>query len=102
MRLFDPFNMMRPALEAATILAESNVVIGLRVTGMMGLWPMAPAETSRMMTEKLQAGVDSGHAALWAGMAGGSLSHVAMAAMAPVRHKTRSNAKRLQRNLAGA
>ncbi len=99
MRMFDPFGLIGPALEAAEILAESQVVIGLRLAGMAGFWPMGQAETKRMVTEKMQASLDSGHAALRAGMSGASPAQVAMAAMAPVRSKTRSNAKRLQRKV---
>ena len=101
MRMFDPFDLLRPALEAAEIMAESQLVIGLRLAGMAGFWPMAKAENARMLNEKLQAGLDVGHAALLAGMSGASPSQVAMAAMAPVRRKTRANAKRLQRHASG-
>jgi hypothetical protein len=100
MRFFDPFNLMRPAMEATSIMAESNVVIGLRVAGMAGFWPMGQAETTRMVSEKMAAGVDSAHAMLKSGMAGGSLSDMAMAAMKPVRQKTKSNARRLTRKAA--
>lgn len=101
MRMFDPFDLLRPALEAAEIIAESQVIIGLRLAGMAGFWPMAKAENARMLSEKLQASLDVGHAALKAGMLGASPSQVAMAAMAPVRRTTRANAKRLQRKVSG-
>ncbi len=101
MRLFDPFDLVRPAFEAIDILVESQIVIGLRLTGMAGFWPMAKGETARMVNEKLQAGMDMGHAMLNAGMAGATPSQMAMAAMAPVRRKTKSNAKRLQRKVSG-
>ena len=101
MKLMTPFDFMAPMLEASRIMAESQMVIGMRLAGMAGLWPMAPSETNRMMSEKLSAGLDSAHAALRSGMAGGSISDVAMAAMKPVRAKTRANAKRLQRKVTG-
>jgi hypothetical protein len=100
MRFFDPFNLMRPAMEASSIMAESQLVIGLRVAGMAGFWPMGKAETNRMVSEKMAAGVDSAQAMLRSGMAGGSLSDMAMAAMKPVRQKTKSNARRLTRKAA--
>ena len=62
---------------------------------------MAKSETYRMLAEKLSAGMDSAHAALRSGMAGGNLSEMAMAAMQPVRAKTRANAKRLQGKVTG-
>ena len=101
MKLMTPFDFMAPALEASHIMAESQMVIGMRLAGMAGLWPMAKSETERMLAEKLAAGMDSAHAALRSGMAGGNISEMAMAAMKPVRAKTRANAKRLQRNVTG-
>lgn len=101
MKLMTPFDFMAPAFEASQIIAESQMVIGMRLAGMVGLWPMAKSETDRMVAEKLSAGMDSAHAALRTGMAGGNLSEMAMAAMQPVRAKTRANAKRLQRKVTG-
>ena len=99
MKLMTPMDFLAPALEASRILAESQLVIGMRLAGMAGLWPMAHSETERMLAEKVSAGVESAHAALRTGMAGGSLSEMAMAAMQPVRAKTRANAQRLQRKV---
>ncbi len=101
MKLMTPMDFIAPALEASHIMAESQMVIGLRLAGMAGLWPMAKAETDQMLAEKLSAGMDSAHAALRSGMAGGNISEVAMAAMQPVRATTRANAKRLQSNMTG-
>lgn len=101
MRLVTPFDFLAPALEASTLLAEAQMVIGLRLAGLAGLWPMGQAETQRMLSEKLSAGLESAHAALRAGMAGDSLPDVAMAAMKPLRQKTKSNARRLRRKATG-
>ncbi len=101
MKLMTPFDFMAPALEASHIMAESHAVNGMRLAGMAGLWPMAKSETDRMLAEKLSAGMDSAHAALRTGMAGGNLSDMAMAAMKPVRATTRANAKRLQHKVTG-
>ena len=101
MKLMTPYDFMAPMLEASQIMAELQVVIGMRLAGMAGLWPMAKSETERMLAEKLSAGMDSAHAALRSGMAGGNISEVALAAMKPVRAKTRANAKRLQRKVSG-
>jgi hypothetical protein len=102
MRFFDPFDLMSPTMVAAEILAQSQVVIGLRLAGMAGFWPMAKAENARMVSEKLQASIDMGHAAMTASLSGASPSQMAMAVMAPMQRKTRSNAKRLQRKASGA
>ena len=101
MRLLSPFDFIRPAMEASQIMAESHMVIGLRLAGLAGFWPMGQAETNRMMSEKVSASIDSAGAALKSGMAGDSLPDMAMAAMKPYRHKTKSNARRLQRKVAG-
>jgi hypothetical protein len=101
MRMFDPFGLLAPMLEASKMMAEAQVVIGLRVAGMAGLWPMAETEANRMVEEKLHAGMDAAQAMLRAGMAGQSPSAVAMAAMKPLRHKTKANARRLQRQAGG-
>jgi hypothetical protein len=99
--MFDPFGLMAPLMEASQMMAEAQLVIGLRVAGMAGLWPMAEAETDRMVEEKLHAGIDAAQAMMRSGMAGESLGAVAMAGMKPLRHKTRANAKRLQRQARG-
>lgn len=101
MRFLTPFDFIRPALEAAQIMAESHLVIGLRLAGMAGLWPMGQAETNRMVSEKLTTGMDAAGAAMKSGMAGDSLPDMAMAAMKPYRHKTKSNARRLSRKATG-
>ena len=102
MRFLTPFDFLRPALEASQIMADSQLVIGLRLAGMAGFWPMGQAETERMVSEKLAAGIDAAGAALKSGMAGDALPDIAMAALKPYRHKTKSNARRLLRKSTGA
>lgn len=91
----NPFDILRASIEATRIMAESQLVIGLRLAGMAGFWPMGQAETGRMLSEKIAAGQLAGQAALRAGMAGGSLPQIALAAMQPVGRRTRANARRL-------
>lgn len=93
----NPFDIWRASVEATRIMAESQLVIGLRLAGMAGLWPMGQAETGRMVAEKLAASQQARVAALKAGMAGGSLPQIALAAMKPVGRRTRANARRLTR-----
>lgn len=97
----NPFDFWRASLEATRIMAESQVVIGLRLAGMAGFWPMGQAETGLMVQEKLRAGLQSGEAAMRAGFAGGSLPEIALAAMKPVGKRTRSNVRRLVRKANG-
>lgn len=95
----NPFDIWRASLEAARISAESHLVIGLRLAGLAGFWPMDPSEAVRMVSEKLAASRKAGEAALSVGLAGGSLAQVALAAMHPVGRKTRANARRLIRTV---
>lgn len=97
----NPFDLWRASLEAGRIAAEAQVVMGLRLAGMAGFWPMGQAETGRMVLEKLEAGALSAGAMLRAGMAGDSLPEIALAAMKPVRRRTRANARRLTRKAGG-
>lgn len=91
----NPFDYFRATMQAAQIAAEAQTVIALRLSGMAGVWPMGEAEAACMVSEKLSAGAQAARAALRAGMAGGSLPAIALAAMKPVRRKTRANARRL-------
>ncbi len=92
-----PFDLWRASVEATRIAAESQLVIGLRLAGFAGLWPMGQAESARMLVEKVTASLQAGEAALRTGLAGGSLPQIALAAMHPVGRRTRANARRLTR-----
>lgn len=96
----NPFDILRASVEATRIAAESQVVIGLRLAGLAGFWPMGQAEAGRMLSEKVTASLQAGEAALRTGLAGGSLPQIALAAMHPVGRKTRANAHRLTRRVA--
>jgi len=87
--------MMRTAVSMGMMLAEAQMVVGLRALGAVGLWNLGPGEGARMWAEKSQAARQSG-AALTSALLGGAAPAAAMAAaLAPVRAKTRANAKRL-------
>lgn len=101
MRLPGPFDFFRPAMEASLMLVEAQQVIALRMAGMAGIWTMRPDETRRMVDEKTSAGQAVMVAAMRAGMAGKSPGDVALAAMKPLRRRTRANAARLQKQALG-
>ncbi|MFI0395456.1 antibiotic ABC transporter [Paracoccus jiaweipingae] len=84
--------------EMTRIGLESQMVIGLRVAGMMGLLPHSPAESRRMVREKHDAATESLGAALRAASDGLRGDQVLAAALKPYRKRTRANAKRLTRN----
>jgi len=96
----NPFDIWRASVEATRIATESQVVIGLRLAGLAGFWPMGQAEAGRMLSEKVAASLQAGEAALRTGLAGGSLPQIALAAMHPVGRRTSANARRLTRRLA--
>lgn len=81
-------------------MTDSQTVIGLRLSGMAGFWPMEQAETSKMVLEKLNTVMASAGAAIQASMAGQNLSQITLAALKPVRRQTRVNARRLTRKSA--
>ena len=74
---------------------EANTVIGLRMMGLAGLWPVAPSEISRMITEKQFAFARSATAAGMSAISGNLPDQVLKAAIAPVRASTTANVKRL-------
>jgi hypothetical protein len=92
-----PFDLVRPGILMAQMMAEANLVIALRMWGMAGAWKMAPGEKQRMVTEKVSAAQASGRAMTKAAMAGGTPGEVASAGLKPVRRRTQANAERLTR-----
>lgn len=100
MRAVKPLDFMVPVLQATRITIEAQWVIALRMSGMAGFWAMHPDETSKMMSEKVAAGIESAAAVMLSGMAGHSLPKMAMAAMKPIRRETRANARRLSKEAA--
>ena len=94
-----PEDMMRLGLKSTVMLAEAQAVMAMRLWGMMGLWPVAPGEDRRMVSEKLQAIQAAQLAAIRAMLRGASPLGVAEAALRPVGRRTRANAKRLSGRL---
>jgi hypothetical protein len=94
---FNPIQMMSLSIQTSMMMAEAQMVIAMRLWGMAGLWNTAPGEVSRMVREKQSAGIASAMAAGRAVSAGKNAGDIAMAAMKPVRARTRSNVSRLAR-----
>lgn len=76
---------------------ESQMVIGLRTAGMIGLIDTPRGETTRMIVEKQEAAMSSIRAATRAAMRGQDAGHILHAALRPYGHRTHSNARRLMR-----
>jgi hypothetical protein len=87
--------MMRLSMQMGLMTLEAQRVVAMRVWGMGGLWNVTPGENDRMVEEKSDAAVASAVAAGRAVMQGKSPAGVALAAMKPLRTKTRANATRL-------
>lgn len=97
MRFPSPLDFWRPAIEAGQMLAEAQLVIGLRLAGLAGGWSLPAGEVPRMIGEKLEASTASARAVINSGLAGDSLPEMAMAGLKPLRRRTRANARRLRR-----
>ncbi len=92
-----PSEMMRLSLRTGFMLVEAQMVIGMRMMGMMGMWRVTPGENARMVSEKVSALQASGLAASRAALAGKSAAVVADHALKPIRRRTSANVKRLAR-----
>lgn len=83
--------------DLARIGLESQMVIGLRTAGMIGLVDCPKNETIRMITEKQDAALSAMRGATRAAMLGQAPDKIINAAIRPYGHRTHSNAKRLMR-----
>ena len=83
-------DMMRLGVEAQT-------VVGMRMLGMAGLWPVAPSETSRMVTEKQFAMMDAINVTTNAALTGGLPETVLKDIIRQTRKRTSANMKRLSK-----
>ena len=83
------------SVETTLLMAESHVVIAMRLWGMAGVWPTADDENARMLNEKSDAFTAAGHAATQAIADGKGAGEIALAALKPLRSKTKSNVARL-------
>lgn len=95
--MMTPAQMLTLSLKTGFMLAEAQMVIGMRMMGMMGMWRVLPSENARMSSEKVAAFGQSAIAATTAAMTGKSPAQVAEAALKPVARATKSNVKRLAR-----
>ena len=92
--MFDPLKLWG---DLTRIGIESQMVIGLRTAGMIGLIDTPKGETTRMVVEKQQAAMASIRAATRAAMRGDDAGRILKAAIRPYGHRTNANARRLMR-----
>ncbi len=88
-------------VQVTHIAIESQMVIALRMAGMMGLLPQHNDESQRMVMEKLDAAHEAGNAVFRAVSSGASAEQVMSAALRPYGRRTKANAKRLSRASGG-
>lgn len=84
-------------VQVAKISMESQMVIALRIAGMMGIIPQQKNESHRMVQEKLDAANESGAAVFKAVTRGASADQVMAAALRPYGRRTSANARRLSK-----
>jgi hypothetical protein len=90
-----PAAQMRLIDQFSRIAIESQMVIGMRMAGMMGLIPQDADENYRMIAEKQAAASESMFAMAKAGMAGASAERVMSMGLRPYGKRTRANSRRL-------
>ena len=93
--MMTPAQMISLSLKTGFMLAEAQMVIGMRMLGMMGMWRVTPSETTRMSSEKLAAASQSAVAASTAMLTGKPPALIAEAALKPIARRTKQNVKRL-------
>ena len=90
-------SLLGNATQIGMMMLEAQAVITMRIMGMAGLWSVSSKENSRMVTEKMEAVVQSATQAGRVTIRGGSANAIAAAAISPVRKATRANSKRLRK-----
>ncbi|HEY6919700.1 MAG TPA: antifreeze protein [Tabrizicola sp.] len=93
--MMTPAQMISLSMKTGMMLVEAQMVIGMRMMGMAGLWRVTPSENARMSSEKVSAATEVAKATSRALMSGKSPSFVAEAALKPIARRTKSNVKRL-------
>lgn len=83
--------------QAARVAMESQMIIGIRVAGMMGVIPQSPGEPFRMVAEKQAAASESMFAMAQAFSKGAGVERAMSAGLRPYSKRTRANSKRLTR-----
>ena len=86
---------MRLSVQMGILAVESQMVITMRLWGMIGLWPVSHGEHQRMISEKADAVLAASKAVKKAMSKGTSPTTAALAAIKPLRQRTRANVKRL-------
>ena len=93
-----PADLWRTWAGLGMLAFEANAVVGMRVMGMNGLWPVGKGEDKKMLSEKPPAFARASVAAARKAASGGRPDQVLAAAVKPLAKVARANRKRLARN----
>lgn len=92
---FDPSRFLTVVHRGSALMLDAQMVVTMRLFGMVGLWPVRPDESRRMIAEKGPALMRAASLAQSAALAGKRPEDIVLAGMAPLTRKARSNRKRL-------
>lgn len=95
-KAFNSTEAMQLAGEVGRLTVDSQMVVTMRVLGLMGLWHLGEGEHHQMVSEKAVALMASGQAAQKEFAQNGSAAGAALAALQPLRDKTSANVARLR------
>lgn len=90
-----PVAQTRLMLQFSRMAIESQMIIGYRLAGMMGLMAQSPGEPFRMVAEKHAAASESLFAMVTAAGRGDSAERVMSLGLRPYGKRTRANSRRL-------
>ncbi|MDM7458635.1 MAG: antibiotic ABC transporter [Paracoccus sp. (in: a-proteobacteria)] len=93
-----PNAQTRLLLQLSRLAIESQMIVGLRLAGMMGLMAQSPGEPFRMVAEKQAAATESIFAMASAAGRGASAERVMSLGLRPYGKRTRANSRRLTRS----
>ena len=92
-----PIELWQMSLQLWHLTVETQMVVGMRVMGMAGVWSVTPYENRRMVGEKIPAFSNAAIAAGRSAMRGERPDQILSAAIRPIRGQTYANSRRLSR-----
>ena len=92
-------DMMELGWAWSRLMAETQMVMTLRIMGMAGVWPVAPGENNRMVFEKAPAFARAQLAMTRAAMRGARPDQIVAAGLKPLGRRTGANSRRLLKRL---
>lgn len=90
-----PAQIWRAYAGLGMLAFEAQAVVGMRLMGMSGAWPVGKSENSKMLSEKPPAFAKAATAAATKAAFGGRPDQVLTAAVKPLAKIARANRKRL-------